>query len=239
MSCNSKFLSSIRLLQSSPQPCIYKPGEHATSVFLDPYITITKRMSSKLSELGYRRSGAHLYRPDCQFCHACISCRIPVAQFRLSRSYKRVLSRNNDLTMVEQSNLADDNSYALYSKYISERHGDGDMFPATMEEFESFIKTRMVNTRFHLFYEQGNLVMVSVIDELDQGVSAVYTFYDTDLNNRSLGKYAILRQINYCQSRGLPYLFLGYWIRGCAKMHYKISFRPIELLLDDEWIVIN
>ena len=239
MKWNKKVLSTVRLYRSVPHPCSYKSGEQAETVFVDPDLVITKSLTSKMSELGYRRSGTNLYRPGCQLCQACIASRVPVELFHFSHSQKRIMRRNNGLRVVEQTDLTSDTVYALYSKYINTRHLDGDMYPATRDQFETFIKSKMVSTRFHLFYDNDRLIMVSVVDQLEQGLSAVYTFYDTDFKNRSLGRYSILWQIARCQNMGLPYLFLGYWIKDCDKMHYKISFRPVELLLDGQWVLAD
>jgi len=239
MQSNSKALNSVRLFRTASHRCSYKTDEQAATVFVDPDLVIDKSLNSKLSELGYRRSGAHLYRPDCEFCQACISCRIPVASYRMSRSQRRVMRRNQHLRVVEESDLTCSDAFDLYRRYIDERHGDGDMYPATLEQYEAFIKTKTVDTRFYLFYEQDRLVAVSVVDLLEHGLSAVYTFFDPRLKNLSLGKFAILWQIQKCQDMGLPYLFLGYWIRNCPKMQYKSSFRPLEMLLNGRWVLIK
>jgi len=237
MQSNNKIISSVRLFRTSPHPCSYKDSEQAATVFVDPDLVIDKALNSKLSDLGYRRSGAHLYRPDCDFCQACISCRVPVAEFQFNRSQRRILRRNESLRMVEKSDLTDEIAYDLYQRYINQRHLDGDMFPASLEQYEAFIKTKMVDTRFCLFYEQDELLAVSVVDFLEQGLSAVYTFFDPDQSQRSLGNFAILWQITKCQELGLPYLFLGYWIKGCGKMEYKSKFRPLEMLINGRWVL--
>ncbi len=237
MQSNNKIISSVRLFRTSPHPCSYKDSEQAATVFVDPDLVIDKALNSKLSDLGYRRSGAHLYRPDCDFCQACISCRVPVAEFQFNRSQRRILRRNESLRMVEKSDLTDEFAYGLYQRYINQRHLDGDMFPASLEQYEAFIKTKMVDTRFFLCYEQDELLAVSVVDFLEQGLSAVYTFFDPDQSQRSLGNFAILWQINKCQELGLPYLFLGYWIKGCGKMEYKSKFRPLEMLINGRWVL--
>ena len=237
MQSNNKIISSVRLFRTSPHPCSYKDSEQAATVFVDPDLAIDKPHNSKLSDLGYRRSGAHLYRPDCDFCQACISCRVPVAEFQFNRSQRRILRRNESLRMVEKSDLTDEIAYGLYRRYINQRHLDGDMFPASLEQYEAFIKTKMVDTRFFLFYEQDELLAVSVVDFLEQGLSAVYTFFDPDQSQRSLGNFAILWQITKCQELGLPYLFLGYWIKGCGKMEYKSKFRPLEMLINGRWVL--
>jgi len=239
MQSNNKIISSVRLFRTSPHPCSYKDSEQAATVFVDPDLVIDKALNSKLSDLGYRRSGAHLYRPDCDFCQACISCRVPVAEFQFNRSQRRILRRNESLRMVEKSDLTDEIAYDLYQRYINQRHLNGDMFPASLEQYEAFIKTKMVDTRFCLFYEQDELLAVSVVDFLEQGLSAVYTFFDPDQSQRSLGNFAILWQIKKCQELGLPYLFLGYWIKGCGKMEYKSKFRPLEMLINGRWVLVK
>lgn len=239
MQSNSKSLNSVRLFRTSPHRCSYKSEEQAATVFVDPDLVIDKSLNSKLSELGYRRSGAHLYRPDCDFCQACVSCRIPVQDFRFSRSQNRVMKLNQDLHVVEESDLTSESAYELYRRYIDMRHADGDMYPATLEQYEAFIKTKTVDTRFFLFYKATKLIAVSVTDVLEQGLSAVYTFFDPELQKRSLGKFAILWQIRQCQEMGLAHLYLGYWIKNCPKMQYKSNFRPLEMLLNGRWVLIK
>ena len=239
MQSNNKIISSVRLFRTSPHPCSYKESEQAATVFVDPDLVIDKALNSKLSDLGYRRSGAHLYRPDCDFCQACISCRVPVAEFQFNRSQRRILRRNESLQVVEKSDLTGEIAYDLYQRYINQRHLDGDMFPASLEQYEAFIKTKMVDTRFFLFYEQEKLLAVSVVDFLEQGLSAVSTFFDPEKSQRSLGNYAILWQIKKCQELGLSHLFLGYWIKGCGKMEYKSKFRPLEMLINGRWVLVK
>ena len=239
MKTNSSVIRSVRLFRTSPHPCSYRRNQRAATVFVDPDLVIDKTVNSRLSELGYRRSGAHLYRPDCDFCNACISCRLPVSQFQLRRRHKKILKANQDLQVVEKSDLTCDESYRLYERYINTRHGDGDMFPATREQFEAFIKTKTVDTRFFMFYQDGHLLAVSVTDFLEQGLSAVYTFFEPDLPRRSLGNYAILWQIEKAKALNLLYVYLGYWIRNCPKMQYKSTFRPIEMLIGGKWLSVR
>jgi arginyl-tRNA--protein-N-Asp/Glu arginylyltransferase len=239
MKSNNKIISSVRLFRTAPHPCSYKVREQAATVFVDPDLVIDKSLNSRLSELGYRRSGAHLYRPDCDFCHACISCRIPVDEFRPTRSQRRVMKRNKLLTVHEETDLTYEPAYDLYRRYIDTRHDDGDMYPASLEQYEAFIKTKTVDTRFYLFYEEEELVAVSVVDVLEQGLSAVYTFFDPARQHQSLGRYAILWQVEKCRELGLSYLFLGYWIKDCAKMQYKSDFRPLQMLIEGRWILVK
>lgn len=239
MNTNSKVINSVRLFRTSPHPCSYKSEQRAATVFVDPDLVIDKSLNSKLSDLGYRRSGAHLYRPDCDFCSACISCRVPVDQFSLKGAHRRIWNKNKDLEVIERNDLTCDDSFKLYEKYINTRHSDGDMYPATPEQFEAFIKTKTVDTRFYLYYCEQELIAVSVTDILEHGLSAVYTFFDPAESRRSLGIYAILRQIRVAESLNLPYLFLGFWIKNCQKMAYKSKFRPLEMLIDGKWVLVK
>jgi len=239
MKTNSKLISSVRLFRTTAHPCSYKEDQQAATVFVDPDLVIDRHLNSKLSELGYRRSGAHLYRPDCELCNACISCRIPANNFILKKRHKRILKANQDLRVEEHNDLTSEAAYELYRRYIAERHRDGDMYPATREQYEAFIKTKTVDTRFFLFYAGSELLAVSVTDVLEQGLSAVYTFFDPDLPKRSLGNYVILWQLQKCQELQLPYLFLGYWVKGCQKMQYKSEYRPLELLIDGNWVLLT
>lgn len=239
MNSKSKIISSVRLFRTSVHACSYKQDQDAATVFVDPELIIDQFLNSDLSELGFRRSGAHLYRPDCDFCAACISCRVLVALFKSKRRHRKIWKLNQDLDVIYTNDLNDDDSYALYKRYINTRHRDGDMYPATPEQFEAFIKTQTDDTLFCKFYCQEKLLAVSVIDVLHQGLSAVYTFFDPDCSKRSLGNFVILWQIRKASEMQLPYLFLGYWIKDCAKMQYKSSFRPLELLIEGNWVLLN
>jgi len=239
MNSKSKINDSIRLFRTAPHPCSYKKEQTAATIFVDPELSISKPINSKLSELGYRRSGAHLYRPDCDNCRACISCRIPVRHFHRAGRFKKIWNRNLDLQIVETDTLEGSEEYELYKRYINTRHSDGDMYPATPEQFDAFICTNTSNTLFYKFYLDDKLIAVSVTDVLHQGLSAVYTFFDPEHSKRSLGIYAILWQISRVQSLGFEYLFLGYWIKDCEKMQYKSSFRPLEMLLEGKWALLT
>lgn len=239
MNSKSKISDTIRLFRTSPHPCSYKEEKTACTIFVDPELAINQSLNTRLSELGYRRSGAHLYRPDCDHCGACISCRVPVSSFQISRRFQRILKRNADLRVEKLSSLDGDEPYLLYQKYIDTRHRDGDMYPATPEQFDAFIRTNTEGVHYHCFYLGDELLVVSVSDTLDQGISAVYTFFDPDQERRSLGNFVILWQIQQAQAMNLKYLYLGYWIKGCAKMQYKSAFRPLEMLIDGRWVLVK
>lgn len=239
MQSESNNSTSIRLYRTAPHPCSYLSNQQASTVFVDPSLGITKHLNSQLSELGFRRSGAHIYRPDCEGCQACISCRIPVASFSCRRRHRKVLNRNLDITVSEAATLHCQESFDLYCAYIRQRHADGDMYPASEEQYLSFIATKTESTRFFKFHCGQDLLAVSVLDELATGLSAVYTFYDAAQSRRSLGNYVILWQIQLARKMQLPYLYLGYWVKQCDKMRYKSQFRPLEVLLNQRWLLLS
>jgi arginine-tRNA-protein transferase len=239
MNSKSKINETIRLFRTAPHPCSYKDNETATTIFVDPELTINQNLNSTLSELGYRRSGAHLYRPGCDHCQACVSCRLPVHEFNPSKRFQRILHRNKDLRVVKSHSLEGGEAYALYKDYINKRHSDGDMFPATYEQYEAFILKKTEGSRYYSFFLEDKLLAVSVTDILDHGLSAVYTFFDPEQQRRSLGNFVILWQIQQVITMKLDYLYLGYWIKGCPKMHYKSTFRPLEMLIEGKWITVK
>jgi arginine-tRNA-protein transferase len=232
-------LSTIRLFATHPHACSYLQEQDATTVFVDPNAKIDGLLYQQLSELGFRRSGGHVYRPQCEQCQACVPARIPVSGFKLNRSQRRCWKRNQDLTVRIVENLDSSEHFRLYERYISERHGDGDMFPATRSQFDSFLTREWGITRFLELRLGPKLAAVVVCDEMDNALSAVYTYYDPDLQRRSLGTYGILLQIEMARSKQLDYLYLGYWIKACPKMSYKSQFRPLELMLNRRWVLLK
>ncbi|MEM8769514.1 MAG: arginyltransferase, partial [Pseudomonadota bacterium] len=188
-----------------------------------------------LTEHGFRRSGGHLYRPHCQDCQACIPTRIPVAGFEPRRNQRRVLKRNEDLELVIEPAMFNRHYYDLYSRYVRGRHADGDMYPPTTDQFRSFLLSQWSNSVFLCAYLDKELLSVAVCDQQPEGLSAIYTFFDPEYAERSLGTWSILKQLEFCDRAELPYLYLGYWIRDCRKMRYKVDFRPVELLLEGRW----
>ena len=232
-------VSSIKLFRTSEHPCSYFSDQDATTIFLDPATKISQKLNSALTDKGFRRSGHLLYKPDCNSCKACIACRIPVKKFKSKSSFKRILKINQDIRVDVSSELKLDESYALYESYINHRHLDGDMFPATEKQFSAFILENTDDTIFFKFFDKEKLIAVSVADILQDGLSAVYCFYDPVDKRRSLGTYAILYQIHRVLEQERLYLYLGYWIKNCRKMLYKTRFRPLEMLVNNKWVEVN
>jgi arginine-tRNA-protein transferase len=229
-------LRDLKVYTTYPHRCSYLEGEEATTLFIDPRQSVDQTLYSNLSVLGFRRSGNHIYRPHCSHCNACIPARIPVDDFRPKRSQRRCLKRNEDLTVEVRSGIVgDDESYALYDRYIRERHADGDMYPPDRDQFESFLNDPWDCTEYLQVRHDGRLIAVAVVDVMVDGLSAIYTFYDPMEDARSLGRFAILWQIERCRREGLPYVYLGYWIRNCRKMAYKADYQPLEVLVNNRW----
>lgn len=229
----------LKLFQTHPHPCSYLDEQQATTVFIDPEASVDKALYSQLSRNGFRRSGEHLYRPRCEHCQQCILTRVAVNEFSPNRSQRRIEKRNQHLRVeiTDRPDIAAD--YPLYERYIRERHVDGDMYPPSPEQFQGFLSAEWEVTRFARFFDDDQLVAVAVYDELDDGLSAVYTYFDPDLDKQSLGTYAILWQVSHARSLGLDFVYLGYWIRNCRKMNYKIKFRPLQLLIDQRWLTLK
>ncbi|WP_028238869.1 arginyltransferase [Stutzerimonas azotifigens] len=232
-------LARLKFYATQPHACSYLPDEQATTLFLDPSQPMDVQVYAELSEIGFRRSGDHLYRPHCQRCTACIPARIPATGLQLSRQQKRILKRNADLKVREVRPMFTDEYYSLYVNYIEKRHADGDMYPPSRDQFNTFLVRDLPFSRFYEFRLEGRLLAVAVTDVLPNGLSAVYTFFDPDEERRSLGRYAILWQVGEAARRGLKAVYLGYWIKNCRKMNYKTEYRPIELLVNQRWVTLS
>ena len=232
-------LSSIKLFATHPHPCSYLPDEESTTVFVDPATKIDLPLYTELSHYGFRRSGNHLYRPQCADCQACIPIRIPVAEFKPNRKQSRCLKKNNDLSTSKIASIDNDECYTLYEKYIEQRHNDGDMHPPSRNQFTEFLSNQWNATQYYGFRKDDKLLAVAVCDQLENGLSAIYTFFDPDESKRSLGMYCILQEIQWAQKLKLPWLYLGYWIKTCKKMNYKNEFKPYQLMLNNHWVSVG
>ena len=233
-------LSELKFFATHPHECSYLDDKEATTVFIDPKASIDRKLYSSLSDFGFRRSGQHVYKPHCETCNACIPIRVKVSDFQFSRSQKRCLKYNDDLHFEQVETIANDECFALYEHYIATRHADGDMYPATFDQFHNFLGEAFGTTRYLTFRIENKLACVAVSDELERGLSAIYTFFDTALpNKRSLGRFAVLKQIELAQAMSLDYVYLGYWIKHCQKMSYKTDYRPFEVFINNQWVTVK
>lgn len=219
----------VRFFKSVDTPCNYLPGETASSVYANPDEPLDANLYELLIHHGFRRSGELIYRPDCSDCDQCIPVRLKVDAFTPSRRHKRALARNQDISLTVAKPRLTDEYFALYSQYLSAQHPEGGMDNPSEEAFEDFLVTDQLESRFvELRRPDESLFAVAVTDVVSDGLSCVYTFYDPAEFKRSPGVYAILQQIELTRAAGLPYLYLGYWIRDCRKMAYKNEYQPLE-----------
>jgi len=226
---------AIRLFQSLEHPCGYWPDRLARDLVIDPTDPHLPAVYGQALVMGFRRSGGHVYRPHCVACRACIPVRIPAARFEPNRSQKRCLARNADLTLHIAPPLRTEENFALYRRYLDTRHAGGGMDDPAPENFDAFLACRWSPTEFMEFRLDGRLVALAVTDVAAAGLSAVYTFYDPDLAARSLGTYAILRQVERARRERRGHVYLGFWLDGHPKMAYKRAFRPLEYLDGGHW----
>lgn len=228
-------LSDLNFFLGPPHACGYFTDRQARCVYADPRPPVETMPYNRLIERGFRRNGAHLYRPHCEHCTACRSLRIPVALFRDHRWQRRIRNRNADLRTTWITPDYRDEHYALYRSYQSGRHAGGGMDQDAPEAYRNFLVGDASRTRFAEFRSEEHLLAVSVVDRIDHGLSAVYTFFDPKEAKRSLGSYAILWLIDQTRACQLPYLYLGYWIEDSPKMAYKARFLPHEIFEDGMW----
>ena len=214
--------------------CSYLPEQYEQLIVLmdDNYRAASGYEA--LLQAGFRRSGNDIYRPHCTQCSACQSLRIKAAEFVPSRKQRRVLHKNSDISW--QLNDTDKPAYyALYERYIQQRHFDGSMYPPSYSQYKQFLFSDWLNPVFLEFYQRDKLIAVAVTDALPDSLSAMYTFYDPEFEARSLGTYAILTQLQLALHMGRTYLYLGYQVDNCKKMNYKSSYLPHERLENKVW----
>lgn len=228
--------ANLNLYITAAHLCPYLPERQAVNLLVDPCFYMTSALYSRLLESGFRRSGEDVYRPHCKQCQSCISTRIPVNEFQPDRSQKRNLQHNRDLLVHVNRDKAFKSEYELlYRRYIQQRHPGGGMEEDSTETFSSFLLGRWSNTLLVEFRESGRLLAVAAVDQVHNGLSAVYTFFDPEENKRGLGTYAVLWQIQHARESGLAYVYPGYWIAESPKMQYKTRFQPIEGLINGTW----
>jgi arginine-tRNA-protein transferase len=234
-------LTALQFYATAPYPCSYLPGKTARSQVATPSHLIHADLYSELVNAGFRRSGLYTYRPYCDECHACTATRIPVSYFKPNRSQRRSWKKHAGLGIRVLNLGYQEEHYQLYQHYQLERHADSGIDQDNQEQYMQFLLQSRVNSRIVEFRDgpqdphPGRLRMVSMIDILDQGISSVYTFFDTSNTAASYGSFSILWQIQRALELNLPYVYLGYYIQNSEKMSYKAKFQPIEGLINDHW----
>ncbi|RQO78372.1 arginyltransferase [Aquitalea sp. FJL05] len=227
---------AIHFYATAPYACSYLDGRQARSQVAIPAEAIDAAVYSQLVRLGFRRSGLYTYRPYCDSCQACVPVRLPVAAFTPNRSQRRSWKRLQDMEVRLLPLEFRQDHYQLYHDYQQSRHAGGGMAEDNVQQYSEFILKSGVDSLLAEFRLDGELKMVSLIDRLADGLSAVYTFYDPQDAQAGYGVFNVLWQVELARAWQLPYLYLGYWIADCRKMAYKSQYRPLEHLQDGRWV---
>lgn len=231
-----------RFYVTSPAPCPYLPGRIERKVFTELKGPHADALNDALGRIGFRRSQTVAYRPSCADCHACVSVRVAASEFRASSTQKRNLKRNSDLISIECRPWATSEQFELLQQYLNLRHPGGGMAAMDESDFADMVEHTPVTSVIIEYREQtetgepGRLVGACLTDRQADGLSMIYSFYDPEIAARTgLGNYIILDHIRRATESGLPYVYLGYWVDGSARMQYKVRYRPLERLTSDGW----
>lgn len=226
---------SVRVLQTIEHPCGYYTDRAARNLVIDPSSDGLADIYDAVAMAGFRRAGDMIFRPHCRHCQDCRASRIPVDSFRPNRSQRRCRKRNQDIRIEIAEPAYTAERFDLYRAYLSARHPQGGMDNPTQSEFLDFLGSRWARTRFFEFRAKNRLLAVAIGDRLASGWSAVYTFFDPEQSSRGLGSFAIMTLIEQALAERLPYVYLGYWLPDHPKMHYKLAYRPIEIMHAGRW----
>ena len=236
-----------RFFVTAPAPCPYVPGRTERKVFAELKGPNAAEMNEALGRIGFRRSQTVVYRPSCDFCQACTSVRVVTARFRPSASQKKLLKRHSDLEVHACEPWSTDEQWRLLSRYLAARHPDGGMAAMDGHDFADMVEQSPVDTVVVEYREPsvdgrpGRLVGCCLTDKQSDGLSMIYSFFETENPDRpgqyrqGLGNFIIMDHILRAARAGLPYVYLGYWIEGCDRMAYKRRFKPVEALTGGAW----
>ncbi|MFP3944959.1 MAG: arginyltransferase, partial [Alphaproteobacteria bacterium] len=228
--------SAPQLFLTAPAPCPYLPGRTERKVFTQLAGPQADALHNALTNAGFRRSQGIAYRPACEGCTACVSVRVAAERFVRTRNFRRIEKVNADLTVSTVPCDPTAEQFSLLRRYLDARHNDGGMADMTALDYAAMVEETPVETSICEYRTpDGALLAASLTDELDDGLSMVYSFFDPEAGKRSPGTYMILDHVEQALRRGKAYVYLGYWVRGCSKMDYKARFRPLEILGPDGW----
>lgn len=238
-------VQSPQFFLTAPSPCPYLEGQFERKVFTHLVGEKAPELNDLLTQGGFRRSQNIAYRPACESCRACISVRILASEFKANRSMKRILARNNDIVSQEFPAEPSSEQYSMFRAYLDVRHNEGGMSDMSVLDYAMMVEDTHVPTRiieYRIFddtaeeiHQNGRLIAVALSDLMGDGLSMVYSYFDPDCSDRSLGTYMILDHIKRAQDRNLPHVYLGYWVAGSRKMDYKTRFLPQDHLMAAGW----
>ena len=237
------FVRRMKFYLTSPQPCPYLPGKTERKVFANLAVDGAVGLNDSLTRSGFRRSQTIAYRPACKTCGACRSVRIDVAAFQMSKRWRRVLARNADLEREANPARATREQFRLLKRYLDRRHPGGGMTDMEIRDYAGMVDASPVHTAVFEYRNRRNgrpgddgvLQAAALTDVLRDGLSMVYSFYRPELADRSVGSFMVLDHVRLALELGLPYVYLGYWVRGSEKMGYKADFTPLEVFDGEDW----
>ena len=235
----------LRFFLTAPSPCPYLPERFERKVFAHLPLTDGATVNDSLTQVGFRRSQNIAYRPACEGCSACVSARVAAHDYVFSRSERKILARNEDLQRGLVEAEATMEQFDLLRRYLTARHADGGMADMTWPDYVAMVEDTAVRTHIVEYRVRstdggpGDLIACALVDLMNDGLSLVYSFYEPDVARRSLGSFVILDHVVQACLTNLPYVYLGYWVRGSEKMDYKVRFSPIELLKPEGWTLLN
>src|SRR4051794_21062949 len=225
---------------TAPLPCPYVAGRTERKVVTEITGPDADALHDRLSRAGFRRSHNIAYAPVCPACQACVPIRIPVDSFQPDRTLRRIAKANGGLEGFEVAARATAEQFQLFQRYQQTRHGGGDMASMSFYDYRAMVEDTPIETFVVEFRDQDDrMVCACLTDKLGDGLSAVYSFFTSGLDKRSLGTYAVLWLIEHARSLGLPYLYLGYWVPESRKMAYKARFKPSEVLVAGTWRMLT
>ena len=231
-----------RFFVTSPAPCPYLAGKTERKVFTELEGAHAEALNDALGRIGFRRSQNVAYRPSCLNCRACVSVRVVASEFQASGTQKRIMRRNRDIVATECRPWATSEQFALLQRYLEIRHPGGGMAAMDESDYADMVEHTAVSSYVIEYREPseggqpGRLIGACLTDRQGDGLSMIYSFYDPEHEARAgLGNYIILDHIRRAAEAGLPFVYLGYWVEGSQRMHYKVRFRPLERLGADGW----
>jgi len=228
-----------RFYLTAPAACPYLPEKQERKVFTYLSGAMAPMVNDALTNMGFRRSQSIAYKPACDLCSACISVRVVVDGFKPGRTFRRITARGQDIRREVKPARANAEQYNLLKRYLLSRHASGGMADMGLFDYAAMIEDTPIHTQLIEYRRQGVLIAACLTDQLETGLSMVYSFYDPVMEDQSLGSYMVLDHIALAKSRSLPYVYLGYWIEQSRKMAYKIRFSPLEALGPNGWAALD